>query len=471
MKLNKFLKQCKRFTQHSYLKIKLYILTIRQETIVPPSDLEKIPNHPPIHRVVALGLFILIFFVGGFFVWAIFSTLDTAVIASGKIIVSTNRKAIQHLEGGIIEKIFVQENSVIKENEKLVQLDKTQADIRVQLLNGQYAALKALESRLIAERDQLQQINFPTFLIVDKTDSNIQKQIQIQTEIFNTNRKTLNDNIAILQERIAQLRNEIKSLKSQAESYDTQLNYINEEMQAVIKLEAQKYIDKPKLLALKREAARLTGNRDEQLALAARAEQRIGETQLQMISIKNDFNKQTIKDLEEVQTKINDVEEHLKAAQDILKRTIIFSPIPGKVVNLKIHTVGGVISPGQLIMEIVPNEDVLIAEVRINPIDIDSVRPGLKAEIRLVAYKQRITPIVTGKVLEVSADSLQDEKTNEYYYLARIAIEPKELIPYPHIKLYPGMPVQAMIITQHKTPLNYFIAPIEESFSRAFREE
>lgn len=463
--------QTKRYYEQSREWFKKLMTMLLEESTTIPKDINQVAATPPVRKMIALGMFILIFFVGGFLIWALFAPLDTAIVAQGKIIVSSNRKSIQHLEGGIVQQIYVQEGSQVRKGDKLIMLDPTQAKIRANMLENQYFELLATEARLVAERDDLIAPAFPEVLTRQSNIPDIKKSMDTQIQIFNANQKSYQDNLAILNQRVEQLKNEINSLNSQAKSFDSQLALINEEITAVMKLEAMKYIDKPKLLALKREAARLTGNRDEQLALAARAEQRIGETKIQMIGLKSDREKETVKDLDETTTKIADVEERLKSAQDILTRTLVLSPINGKVVKLQVHTVSGVVSPGQTMMDIVPESDKLIAEVKINPNDIESIHPNQDAKIRLVAYKQRTTPTVDGLVTQVSADSLQDDKTLETYYLARIVIDPHQLETYPNVKLYPGMPVQAMIVVARKTPMQYFLAPIEDSFTRAFREE
>lgn len=428
-------------------------------------------NKPTIRKPLIIGLIIVVFFILGFLIWAALAPLESAAVASGRIVIDTNRKTIQHLEGGIIRDIYIREGSHVKQGDKLITLDTTQSLARMQLFQGQLNSALALEARLIAEAENAKLITYPASLMKNQSDPEVVKIITGQQEIFDKRRQSFNDNINILKERVEQLKNEIASLQSQEKSYDAQLILINEELKAVSYLAEKKYIDLPRLLALKREAQRLQGNRDEQRALIAQAEQKIGETQLQMVSLESDKQNKIAQDLRDTQTTISDLNEKLRSAQDVLQRTNIAAPKSGTVIKLNYHTIGGVIEPGQPILDLVPDDEPLIIEVRLNPLDIDVVHPGLFARIRLLAYKQRTMPVIDGKVIQVSPDAIQDEKTGESYYLARVLIDPSELKQLKNVQLYPGMPAQVLIVTAKRTPFQYLLDPIRESIFRAFREQ
>lgn len=249
------------------------------------------------------------------------------------------------------------------------------------------------------------------------------------------------------------------------------MKLIDEEIEAVAYLEARKLIDRPRLLALKREAARLNGNRGEHLGLIAKAHQSIGETKSQIYTLMETRRKELLEELRLTQQKLADVVEKSKAAEDVLHRTLIVAPQAGTVIGLKKHTIGGVITPGQEVLDIIPSGDQLIIEAEINPVDINIVRPGLKAKVHLTAYKQRNTPTLDGTVTNISADIFKDEATQRQFYKARITLDKDQLARLPHIQLYPGMPVQVLIITEKRTAFDYLITPLEESFRKAFREE
>ncbi len=426
---------------------------------------------PPIKRATLFGLMVLLVFVGGFLFWALLAPLESAAIADGKIIVDTSRKTIEHLEGGIIERLYIQEGSRVKQGDLLIELDDTQALARLSLLRGQINHFYGFASRLLAERDNKQSVEFPKRLTSQADKPQVEQIIQSQRAIFTANQATFNGQIKILQQRIQQLQKEIESLQAQVNADTRQLELIDEEIKAVAYLEQRKLIERPRLLALQREAARLQGERGENIGLIAKAEQRIGETQSQIIATKDNRQKEVLQELRETRQQLADLLEEERAAEDVLKRTAIRAPQDGTVVGLKKHTVGGVLSASEEVMEIVPSKDELIIEARLNPLDIDVVYPGLVAKVKLTAFKQRSTPSLDGKVDTISADILQDEHTGETYYAARVKIDSSQLEKIKHVKLYPGMPAQVMIITDKRTPMRYFVTPIQDSFSRAFREQ
>lgn len=433
--------------------------------------LPTIPNSPKIDRTSRLGTIVLIVFVGGFLFWASFFKLESAAVAPGRIIIETNRKTIQHLEGGIVEKINVFEGKRVKAKDVLIQLDQTRPLASLQLIEGQTNMLLAKEAALEATRDNKNKVEFPKRLTDKTSDPSIKQIMDEAAKIFDSRKRTLNEGIQILRNRIDQLKNEIESLRAKVKANAIQLQLIQEELQAWADLEKQSYVDRPKVLALKRESARLEGERDENLALISRAEQRMNETELQISNLAITQESDVLKQLEETQFNLNTNLEKERGARDVYEHTLITAPISGTVLNLKVHTIGGVIGPREPLMDIVPEQERLIVEARVNPNDIDVVRPGLPAKIRFSAYKQRSTPVIDGKVESVSADLLFEEKSNTSYYNARIIVDEKELSRINHVILYPGMPVQVFIVTDTRTPLNYFLRPILDSFARAFREE
>lgn len=431
----------------------------------------QVPIIPKIESPSRLGLIVLIVFLGGFLLWASIFKLESAAVASGKIVVESHRKTIQHLEGGIVDKIFVEEGQNVQAGQVLIELDQTRPKANLELIEGQTNMLLAREASLKATRDRQDHIVFPQRLLQRAQEPAIKEILDQATKDFDSRKKTLDDGTEILKNRIIQLKSEIDSLKAKADANDIQLNLINEELNAWADLEKQSYVDKPKVLALKREAARLEGEKNENLALIARAKQKINETELQVSNLVDTQESDVLKQLGDTEFNIASNLEKERAARDIFEHTLITSPIAGTVLNLQIHTIGGVITPGEALMDIVPHTAKLIVEARIRPNDIDVVHAGLLSKIRLTAYKQRITPTIEGKVDSVSADLLYDEKANIGYYNARISVNESELKRLKDITLYPGMPVQVYIITATSTPLNYLIRPILDSFSNAFREK
>lgn len=429
------------------------------------------PKAPPISDATRFGLYIVVGFFCVLFLWSVLFPIESAAVAPGKVTVNSNRKTVQHLEGGIIHTLRVTEGKLVKQGELLIQLDDTQAKASLELLQGQVTELMAAEARLKAERDKLESFEFPLDLQQRKSDPKVERILSSQQQIFITNKKTMVGQIDILNQRITQLHKEIESLQAQVDSETKQLKLVEEEITAVKYLEEKKLIEKPRLLALQREAARILGDRGEHLGLIARAQQRIGETQTQILTMQDNTHRDILNELRETQQRLAEISEKEKAAQDILNRTAIIAPQDGKVVGLSKHTIGGVINPGEEVLHIIPTHDELVIEAQIKPLDIDVVHEGLMANVQFTAFKQRQTPTLSGKVTYISADIFEDPNTKEAYYRARVSITKDELKRLGELKLYQGMPAQVMIVVARRTPFNYFISPITESFNRAFRED
>lgn len=429
---------------------------------------EKMSMHdapkPSIKGPVTYGLLTIILFIGGFILWSFLAQLESAAIAQGQIIAETKNKTVEHLEGGIIKGIHVKDGQKVKQGQALIKLDVTKAKSQLDVLSKQYDLLLAEEARLIAERDNKKEISFPKDLGKDEKIKSIQRRL------LKMNRQTFNGQLAIYKKQIEQLKKEIQSYKAQVKAENEQLKLINQEIKAVEYLEKRKLIELPRLLELRRNAADLTGNHGQYLGMIARSEQKIGETNQRIITLKDEYIKNILTELKEVRNKLADIKPKLESAQDTLHRTTITAPIKGIVVGLTQHTIGGVINPGESLMTIFPSQDRLIAEANVNPSDIELIRNGQTARIYLTALKQRNTPSLMGKVVHLSADVFHEQNTNERYYRVKIEIDDKELKKLDDVKLYPGMQVRVMIITDKRTPMDYFLTPIFDSFRYAFRE-
>lgn len=427
---------------------------------------------PWIKKPVLFGLLVIGIFVGGFSLWAGLAPLESAAQAPGKIIVAGYHRTIQHLEGGIVKAIYIKDGMDVKKNQVLLQLDDYQAKIVLQLRRDEVFELLGIDSRLQAEKNEANQITFSSRLLAESNNTKVQEIMKGQIAIFNANEKAFQANLTILEQQINQVTEQIKGIESTNESTLKQLKLIDEEETSVAYLEKRKLIERSRLLSLQREAARLRGLIGESQSKIAMLHQHTGEIKLKIATLKKERSKEILTELRETQQKLSAAIEKEKSADDVLTRTTIRAPQAGVVVGLRIHTIGGVIKAGEPIMDIVPNQEKLVIEAKVNPNDIDVVHKGLIAKVQLVAFKLRNTPTLLGTVTEVSADIYTDEKTGAPYYLAQIVIDKDELNRLPKKqKLYPGMPVEVMIITEKLTPWQYFIAPITQSFHKAFREQ
>lgn len=420
---------------------------------------------------IVAGFGIVAVFFGLFFGWAMLASLEGAAIASGVVSVDSNRKTVQHLEGGIISAINVRDGDTVEDGQILFTMDDTQSRATLELLRGRMLSASALKARLVAERDGKAAITFPSWIIAMRGDAKTDEVMRSQDNIFRARRESLAGQRAILGQRIEQFKQEIIGIKGQIKAGNTQLDLIAEEIMAVEKLFAKGLARKPRLLELKRKAAQLEGTGSRNTAQIARIRQSIGETHLRIADTKTSMMNEVVQKLRDTQSELVDLAERLRAAEDVMERTAIRAPLAGTVVNLRVYTTGGVIGAGQPLVDIVPRDDTLVVEARINPKDIDVVHPGRTAKIRLTAFNQRTAIPLDGVVTSVSADHLTDERTGESYYLARVRISEESAEALGGGKLYPGMQAEVMIVTGRASPLEYFMRPLVRSFDRAFRED
>jgi len=419
---------------------------------------------------MTIGLIIITLFFGVFGSWAMLAPLESAAIAPGVVSVESTRKTIQHLEGGIVGEIHVRDGDVIEAGAILIRLDETQPRASLTLFEGRFNATRALEARLIAERDRREAITVPKEFDEHESDPEIPELIEGQVNIFNARRQSIEGQSAIMRQRIAQIQEEINGLNEQIKAQDTQLELSNDEIESFQKLFEKGLSGKSRLRELQREFADVTGDRSRNIAAIARARQNIAEAKLQITELKTKLLNEVVQQLGDVQNELFDLNEKINAAKDILTRTDIVAPLAGTVVGLKVHTVGGVVAPGEPLLDIVPKEEQLIIEAFVDPNDIDIVESGLTAQVRLTAFSQRHMVPVEGEVITVSADRLTDERTGRDYFLARVKLleDPSEILE--GAVLYPGMQAEVMIVTGARTTFDYIIRPITQSMNRAFRE-
>ena len=428
------------------------------------------PRGMGVGRIMLFGVVVIALFFGGFGVWAVYAPLESAAIAGGVLSVSGKRKTVQHLEGGIVAEILIEEGDVIAAGQPLILLDDTRARASLSLLEGQHRSASALKARLEAERDGLPRVRYPEWLRRAVEEDGEDDFIATQDRIFEARARSLGNRTAIYRQRIAQLQEEAIGLGEEVEAQDRHIDLLEEEIGGIEKLIEKGFEGKQRLLALERRKAEVEGRRAQNRARTARVEQRIGETRLTIAELGNARLTEVVAELREVETRRSDLRERMAAARNVFSRTRITAPVAGTVVNLRVFTRGGVIGAGDPLMDIVPAGDELVIEARIEPTDIDTVYPDLPAQVRLTAFSHLTTPILSGTVLQVSADRLADERTGRAFYEARVALDPgqPELA---DLKLQPGMPAEVMIITGKRTALDYLLKPILASLGRALREE
>lgn len=428
-------------------------------------------NEPDFKNILKFSLVIFIGFVLIFSFWGIFANLDSAALAQGKIISSTRKKTIQHKEGGIIKQILVKEGSRVEKGDPLIILEDTDQRSKYNLLKSRLNDLIAKEARLIAERDNLSSIPFPKELTDHENDPDVKESMESEKKTFHANKDYYNNRVEIINSRIKQLNDEIWGLNAQQSAAKSQLELSKQEEAAVAELEKRKVVNRPRLLGLRREIARINGEIGKFGADISGAIQKIEESKEQLTLLENEQRKTTLDDLYKIQADLGDNRERFTVAFDELGRTVIRSPENGIVLSPKFTTPGGVLSPGEALMQIVPLDDKLIIEAMVNPLDIDAVKPGLEAIVQITPLKQRGLVQILGKVVVVSADLVPSSERVPEHYLVEVEIPKSELKQLKGMELYPGMPVQVMIVTAKRSPFNYFFSPVWTSFDKAFRED
>lgn len=424
---------------------------------------------PKINKIIFYSGILLVVFLFSAALWMVFAQLESAAVAPGSIMVASGRRVIQHFEGGIVKTILVKDGDKVKKSQLLVVLENTNAKAASQINQSEYWQLLGTEARINAELNGQTSPAFPDEL-KNSREQSAKDIMRLQQELLLANQRTFSGSIDIFNQRIEQLTEEINGKQAEVKANTEQLQYINKELQEVEILAQKKLVKQSRFLALKREAAGLTGKQGELLATIAELKQKIGETKLQIIALTDKQRKDLLDELHETQRKLREIHERQKTSSDVLARTEIRSPVDGIVMNLKIHTVGGVVKAGEPIMDIVPLHETLIVEARLNPLDVDVVHEGLMAKVIFSGLSQRNTPKLLGKVTQVSADALTDPMTNKSYFNVKIEVPAKELRKLGPITLTPGMPAEVMIITKTASPWEYLTQPIVKSFDRSFRE-
>ena len=420
--------------------------------------------------IIAGCVIVLVTFVG-FGGWATTVHISSAAIGQGTIGVSLRRQTVQHLEGGIIAELRVREGSYVKAGDLLIRLDDTKLRASYDLYRNQYLIALGEKARLEAQRDDLPEITFPRELLAE-SDKDKDPIVRSQTNIFTQLKEYMRGQELIKREQEAQFLSEIDALQAQKAAEVQKLALVKEELAGVEELYNKGLEKKPRLLSLQRASAEIEGNIGQYAGRIAKARQSISELRAQLIDVKNKTMNDVVTQLRDTNSKLGDVTQRLRSAEDSLNRVEIRAPLAGYVVNLFYVTIGGVIEPGKPILELVPSDDLLLIETRFEPKDIDALRPGLPAEVTLLTFNRREFPTISGKLIMVSADALTDKTAANAtpYYSGRVILDREELERLPDVRLVPGMPVQVMVKVGERTPLAYLIDPLQRSMHRALRE-
>jgi HlyD family secretion protein len=414
-------------------------------------------------RVLILGLGV----AGG---WATLVPLSGAVVVTGSLVVQSNVKKVQHPSGGVVAQISVHDGTHVKAGDLILRLDETQARAGLQVITKQLDEVMVRIARLVAERDGRDEPRMPPELADRSGDEDLNARFTSERSLFKARATARQSQKELLQSRIAQLKEQIEGLEAQTKSNASQLDLIAGELQGVQSLYEKRLAPITRLNALQRDSARLAGERGQLQSTIAETKSKIGEAELQIIRIDQDFRADVIKDLREAEGKTAELAERRIAAQDQLNRLDIRAPTSGVIHQLAAHTVGGVITAGQVVMEIVPDSDDLLVEAKLLPKDIDQVKVGQTTLVRLSAFNQRTTPELNGLVSYVSADVSSDPKGESSYYTVKVELPEEEHRRLAGLQLVSGMPAEVFVQTGSRTMMSYLLKPIKDQLRRAFNE-
>jgi HlyD family secretion protein len=402
--------------------------------------------------------------------WATLVPWSGAVVLPGTLVVESSVKKVQHPTGGVVADIAVRDGMHVDAGNLLVRLDETQVRASGQMLVNQLDQVRMRAARLIAERDGAPEIRIPDNFAARMSDAGIAQLVASEKSQFNARASARRGQTDLLQSNIGQFKEQIGGLEAQIASKTSQLSIIAGELTGVQELYGKGLVPLTRLTTLQREAARLEGERGQLTSAIAEAKAKIGQAQLQIVKVEQDFRTEVLKDLRETQDKESEFTEKNIAAQDQLQRIDIRAPTTGTIHQLSVHTIGGVIRAGDVILEIVPDSDDLEIEARLPPNEIDQVRRAQTAFMRFSAFNQRTTPQVEGAVSYVSADLAHDTQTNAAYYSVRVTLPGDERRRLGEVKLVAGMPVEVFLQTGSRTMMSYLLKPIADQFHRMFNE-
>ena len=420
---------------------------------------------PAMARRLLVGLLLVVVMVASVGGWAATTPIGGAVIASGFVVVESNIKKVQHPTGGIVAEITVKNGNLVNAGDVLVSLDDTQARANLGIVASQLVQLSGRKARLEAERDQTDHVRFPAGFVISGEDA--AAIMEGEKRLFEVRQSVKNGQIAQFTERIGQLRQEIKGITAQRDAKAEEVELMREELERLEGMRKKDLVPTTRTLQAQRDLTRLRGEWGAHVAQIARSQGQISETELQIIAVTQNMQTDASKELREIEARIAELLERKIAAEDQLKRIYLRAPQTGYVHDLTVHTIGGVIGPGESVMTIVPTHETLSVEARIGTADIDQVAVGQEAVLRFPALNQRTTPEIKGTVSRIGADLTKDPQANAVYFTLRISVADNDRDAF---KLVPGMPVEAFISTHERTALSYLMKPISDQVTKAFRE-
>ncbi len=430
-------------------------------------DISLVTNDMPIR---AIGMAVLLSTVGVLGTWSYLAPIASSAAAPGFVTVKSHSKTVQHLDGGIVKELIAKDGDIVKEGDVLLTLDGTDIKAQAEILRGQQITLAAQVARLSAERDRLGSVVYPKE-VQNLNDARVIEARQGENQIFNARKNAHDGEVSVLNQRISQLNSRIQGLQGQKTSKQHLNVSYTEEAKDLKELLAEGFADKQRLRDMERSITATTGEISSLSSEISSSEMQIGETRLQIMQIQKQFQEEVAGKFGEVQAQLYDVNQRLAATMDKVNRIQIKSPADGRVMGMSIYTVGGVITPGRPILDIVPQGEELVIEARVSPMDIDRVHAGLVAEVRFSSFKQGVAPKTVGTLIGLSADKITDERTGQPYYSAKIELSPESYVKLGNLELLPGMPADVLINTGERTVFEYLMQPLTNAWAHAMIDD
>ena len=419
-------------------------------------------------RLVGAGFVIIAAGAMGLGAWSAAAPLMGAIVAPAYVKVDLNRKVVQHAEGGIVREIRVRDGDRVKQGQVLVVLEDVKVDSQLDLLSIQLLAERAKEARLTGEAAFAPKPAFPAEIIRREREPRVAEILERERALFQSRRASVDSQVSALRAQIRETQAEASALGEQIAAEERAIALQKEELKANEELLRQNYVQKTRVLTLQRAVAEYEVKHGADRADLARSRQKATELELRIVNAQNTYKQTAVDELKDTTAHIFDLEERLRPSRDAAQRQQVVAPIAGEVVGLKVFTAGAVVGPRDVLMELVPADKTLVVEAQIRPEDINHVHTGSAADIRLTAYKQRTTPLVSGRVSYVSADRIVDpQHNNAAYYIAHVEVAPGAL---GDLKMQAGMPAEVFIRTDRRTALDYLLAPVTAFLRRAMRE-
>ncbi len=432
---------------------------------------EDTPRGPSLRRLCLAGVATMVLGFGGLVGWAAMARLESAVPASGTLVVQSKRKTVSLLESGILRELLVTEGQRVEAGQVLLRLDDAQARAAVKQARARLIGAEVRVARLAAELGEEDGFEIPEALRRESVDDTIAPLLAAESALFAARKASFEGAVAVQARRIAQLEQQITALKAQSAAHGARLGFIRQELRGVNDLLARGFATRTRALELQRNEAQLVGEIGELDARAAEAGQAIAQAEHEMLNLRTTRRNEAAREMQDAVAQVAEGRARLAAAEDILRRTVVTAPEPGTVTDLRFFTAGSSIVAGQPVLDIVPVDDALLVEAAANPADVERLAVGARVNVRLVGFSHRRVPPLPGHLVYVGADR-QVNGRGDTFFLLRATLDDGALSALPSgVSLAPGMPADVLVIGAERSALDYLLSPILDSLRHAMREE